>query len=353
MLTRRFVLVLAVVTVVTTLAAGAAQYARWQDTIRDMESAPAFPAFADTLTSVTRVKIERAGDNELGSFSFERDGDLWVMASKGGYPARQSIMREMLLGFSELQLVEAKTRAANRHAKLALSDISLPGSKATRVVVEGEGGAVLLDALFGKRVPSLSGGTPSVYMRKSGDPQSWLASGELEIRGGRLDWLRIQLLKLTRERIALTTIAFPDAPPLRLYYDKQLRRFDIQDMAEDREVKSRYEMLQVGIISERLALDDVRPAEGLLADSALGGAVWETTDGLTATLVFAPDDTDPAGKPWGMLSVETSADAEEKVTKEAATIRARTAGWAYRFSDQTMKWLRTPEAMLTKPKAGS
>ena len=354
MLTRRGVVVLAAVTALMAIAAVSAQHERWQNTIRTVSSEPAFPGFAAHLSDAARIRIDRATNDPRGSFSFQRDGDLWVIVDNGGYPARQSVIREMLIGMSDLELVETKTKSAKRYAKLDLENIDKSSSKATRVVVEDAHGGTLADALFGKRVPSLSGGTPSIYLRHPGDPQSWLAKGEVEIRGGRLEWLRSQILSIARERVARVELTQPDAPVLVLYWDNALKRFDIEDMAINRQVKSRYEMLQTGIVVERLTLDDVKPAGDLTPDPAMGGVTWRTTDGLTIALGFTQGGSnhDPE-RPWGLIEVTNADDVAIKVREEAHQIRQRTKGWAFRFNERTMKRLRATAEGLTKPKAES
>ncbi|MDA0341573.1 MAG: DUF4340 domain-containing protein [Proteobacteria bacterium] len=352
MLTKRSVLILAVITFVTAAAAVFAQYTRWTDTIRSVTSEPAFPKIGDALESVTRIKLIRADDNAQGSFTFSRAGERWVIDDKGGFPATQSVIRQMLLGFTELKLVEAKTRLPARFEKLNLADTSQAGSNASRVILEDKAGTVLFDALFGKRVASLSGSTPSIYMRRSGENQTWLATGELEIRGAALEWLSPQLLSILRERIERTTIMAPGEPPMDLIYDTKHKRFAIVDLPADRVVSSNYQLLQVGILPERLIMQDVRPSEGLAPDPALGGVVWRTKDGLTVTFEMATDPkSGDAGRPWAIVTVDVAADAKDKVVKEAKAIVARTKGWAYWFGAPMLKRLRATRDILTSPKS--
>lgn len=354
MLTKRSVLVLAAVTAVVTVAAIGAQYARWSDTIRSVASEPAFPDIGAALSGVTKIEIIRGKDNPSGGFSFSRADDRWTMDEKGSYPATQSVIREMLLGFTELELVEAKTRDPKRFGKLHLSDTSQPNSKASRVVLRDAGGKPVLDALFGKRVPSISGGKPSIYLRRQGENQTWLATGELEIRAGAVEWLPNDLVSILRERVERTTHRAPGEEPLELYYDDTHQRFEIVDLPETLKISSRYRLLQVAILQERLGFVDVRPADGLTVDPALGGAVWRTRDGLTVTLGLARDpkaETEEDKKRvWAMLSVELAADAKEKVVKEGTDIAERTKGWAYWLGEDAMKRLWTTRAELTEAK---
>ncbi len=349
MLTRRFILVLAIFTAITAAAAIVAQYSHWSDTIRILEARPAFPGFAEQLQSVNRIRILRAEDHAGDSVSFLRQNDRWVMDSKDGYPALQETIREMLIGLSELDLVEAKTANPNRYDKLHLRDVTAPGSLAAQVIIEDGGGKSLLDALFGKPVPSLSGSTPSIYMRQAGDPQTWLATGELEIRGASREWLPVKLLTIQRERIERVIYSAQDSGPLEFTYNGKLKRFDIVDLPPDRKIKSRYKVLQTAMEAERLVFEDVRRADGLAADPALGGATWRTKDGLTIMLEFAPD---PSGiqnaTPFALITVETAADADETVREDAAGIVARTEGWAFTLGPRTMERLRTTLDDLTE-----
>ena len=351
MLTRRSVLILAIVTAIVTAAAIAAQYIRWANTIRTVSSEPAFPDIGAALGDVTRIKIVRAKDNPDGSFTFSRTAERWTIDEKGGFPATETVIREMLLGFTELELVEAKTRDPKRFEKLNLSDTDKAGSKASRVVLEDANGKVLLDALFGKRVPSISGGKPSIYLRRQGDNQTWLATGETEIRAGAMQWLPTDLLSITRERIDRTTLRAPGAEPLELVYNDTHKRFDIVDLPEDLEVSSRYRLLQTAILQERLGMRDVRPSKDLVKEPSLGGAVWRTRDGMTVTLDLSPDPkSSDTKRVWAMISVDVAADAKEKVVKEAADIVERTKGWAYWLGEQTMQKIWAKRENLTQKK---
>lgn len=352
MLTKRFILILGALTAITVAAAAGVHYVRWANTIRSVDSELAFPGFADKLAMAAKIRIIRADENDDGGFTLIPIGDRWGMIERGGYDARESAIRGTLIGLSDLVLREAKTKDPGRHEKLRLADITLKGSKASRVVIEDKDGAVLLDALFGKRVPSLSGSTPSLYMRYTGDPQTWLASGELEIRGGPLEWLSVLLVSIQRERIERSTMSSPGAPPLELYYNRRFQRFDIVDLPKNLAVKSRFQLLNVGMLPENLLLRDVRPAGDMKADPALGGAVWRTNDGLTVTLGLARDPAEgPDGRLWAMFDIDLATDAEEKVVKEANAMIKRTEGWAFWLGDVVMQKMRATRKSLTKPKA--
>ena len=189
MLTKRFLYGLTLLTIVVCIAAGLVQYNRWAGTIRNVDEELVFPELSDQLETIAKIKIERSSSDTRGSFVIEPFDNKWGIVQKGGYETRDGIIRETLIGLSQLTYQEAKTQDPDRYSKLKLRDITKKGSEATRLVIEDNQGRIILDALFGKRLQNLSGGTPSIYMRKTNEPQSWLTKGELEIRNGVLDWL--------------------------------------------------------------------------------------------------------------------------------------------------------------------
>ena len=347
MLTKRFLYGLTLVTIVMCTAASLVQYNRWAGTIRNVDEELVFPELSDRLETIAKIKIERSSSDTRGSFVIEPFDNKWGIREKGGYQTRDGIIRETLIGLSQLTFQEAKTKDPDRHSKLKLRGINEKESEATRLVIEDNQGRILLDSLFGKRLQNLSGGTPSVYMRKTSEPQSWLTKGELEIRNGVLDWLSVILTSIQRERIKRVLFTAPDGDELKLTYDTTFERFEIENLPKNREIKSRFQLLNVGIILENLLLQDVRPAQ-LIIDPKLGGALWETKDGLIINLSLASDKT--TNKLWASISATIKSNASEKVKKEAAKIQLRTEGWEFWLGEATIKKLQSTVNTLTKIK---
>ena len=347
MLTKRFLYGLTLVTIVMCTAASLVQYNRWADTIRNVDEELVFPELSDRLETIAKIKIERSSLDTRGSFVIEPFDNKWGIREKGGYQTRDGIIRETLIGLSQLTFQEAKTKDPDRHSKLKLRAINEKESEATRLVIEDNQGRILLDSLFGKRLQNLSGGTPSVYMRKTSEPQSWLTKGELEIRNGVLDWLSVILTSIQRERIKRVLFTAPDGDELKLTYDTTFERFEIENLPENREITSRFQLLNVGIILENLLLQDVRPAQ-LIIDHKLGEALWETKDGLIINLSLASDKT--TDKLWASISATIKSNASEKVKKEAAKIQLRTEGWEFWLGEATIKKLQSTVNTLTKIK---
>jgi hypothetical protein len=155
------------------------------------------------------------------------------------------------------------------------------------------------------------------------------------------------LTSIQRERIKRVLFTTPDGDQLKLTYDTTFERFEIENLPENREIKSRFQLLNVGIILENLLLQDVRPAQ-LIIDPKLGGALWETKDGLIINLSLASDKT--TNKLWASISATIKSTASEKVKKEAAKIQLRTEGWQFWLGEATIKKLQSTVNTLTKIK---
>ena len=126
----------------------------------------AFPALAAKLGDVGSVGIKR---NAL-SLTFVRDGDNWVVAEKGNYPAAAGKVRQIALGLADAVLVESKTQKAEFYPRLDVED---PGSgKSTLVTLKDKSGATLAEMIIGKRrYDRLGTGTDGIYVRKLATPR--------------------------------------------------------------------------------------------------------------------------------------------------------------------------------------
>ena len=349
MLNKKFVIKLALLTLVVTAAAFLVYYERLSSTISKVTETSVFPALASEIGSIRKITIKNSQGSQKESFTIVPEGKHWKVLEKGGYLARDTAIRETLLGLTELVYLEAKTKDPNRHKKLNLGNTNLKTSKATQIILEDDSGKILVDAHFGKRIQNLSGGTPSSYFRQSNDAQTWLVRGELDVRGEILDWLSVVLLSIQRERILEASFQSSNQPTLVLRYNTDMERFDIQDLSKDREIKSRYRVLNVGTIPENLTLKDVRPAK-LTPDPNLRSVVWQTSDGLIVTLKLAREDGSDK-RPWAQISAVTSKNAKEKVKNEARNINSKTRGWEFWLGNDVIKRLNETAVTLTKEKA--
>ncbi len=261
-------------------------------------------------------------------------------------------MRKLLFDLGQIELIERKTADADRFGRLDLADVAEKGSNATRVVVAAGAGDPLVDVHVGKRRESLSGGEPMVYVRRSGERQTYLAEGELDLRGGPVQWLLREIVNIPREGIVSAQLTGASGEVLRL--ERAGNDFRIVDLPAGRRVDSQYTVNNAATVVDRLLFDDVRSAQGLDFASGPGAGSFTTRDGLTVTLEMAAD---PAGgadaSPWLRVGLSLAPEATEEARAFAEAARVRTEGWAYRVSSFDLERLRATAESLTKPAEGS
>ena len=168
-----------------------------------------FPKLAASLNDLAWLRLSRGA----AKVEFTDINQHWVVVEKGNYPAAASKVRRLLLGLSELTLVERKTDRPELFSRLDLDDPAT--GKGTLVQLQDRLGKPVADLIVGKtRHDRLGGGHDGVYVRKPGDNQTWLASGSLDVGGGAIDWIDRRIMDLPNSRIASVTLKDDDAPPV-------------------------------------------------------------------------------------------------------------------------------------------
>lgn len=349
MIRRRTVILLAAATAAATAAAVVAAIDRTGETRTAVQAERLYPALQDRAGDVRQIRLVRADGGKDGPVTMTRDGDGWVMEERDRFPVRTDLVRKLLFDLGQIELIERKTADPARLDRLELQDVGTKGSPATRVIVTA-GGEALVDLHVGKRRESLTGGEPMVYVRRSAERQSYLAEGELDLRGGPVQWLPREIVNIPKDTITSAVLTSPAGVALRL--DRAGKDFRIAEPPAGRTTGSQYTVNNAATVVDKLLFEDVRSAEGLAFDGKLGGGVFTTSDGLTVSLDLAAGAA-PDAAPWVRVGVTAADGAGEAARKLAESVRAQTAGWAYRLSSYDMERLRATAESLTKPAEGS
>src|SRR5207237_8068860 len=95
---------------------------------------PAFPALAAKLGDIASVTVSREGT----TMTFIRDGDSWLVAEKGNYPANAAKVSQIVRAMADLTLIEPKTQNPDLYPRLEVED---PGNgKSALVAVKDKSG---------------------------------------------------------------------------------------------------------------------------------------------------------------------------------------------------------------------
>ena len=278
-----------------------------------------FADLAGKIGDVAALKVSGAG----GAATLQRKEKGWTVAEKSGYPADPAKIRQVLLGFAELKLVEPKTRSADAYGRLDVEDPGKEGGHARLVEIDDAGGGKLGELIVGKRRPDrLGSGADGLYIRRPGDAQSWLAQGSVDLPAETKDWLDKKIVSIAPARIASVTLTHADGSTLIIKRDKEETKFAVAGAPPDTKFKPDSAIAEPAGALDGLELTDVRPAADLpVPGDGVSHAEWTTFDGLTITAETFEKD----GANWLRLK----ASGKDKTADEAAAINARTADWTY------------------------
>lgn len=316
--------------------------------------APVLPALGAKINDVAEVRIVRSA----GTFTFRRGERGWGLAEKDGFPVKSENIRALLIGLAELRTVEAKTGNPELYAKIGVQE---PGggesaaagteqaTQPTLVTVIDSAGGTLGSVIIGTQK---WGTVPEVYIRRSGESQSWLASG----RGGRVDvpwdalaWVDRSILNVPRDKWKSVTVIHPDGERVGvLKADASQANFFVEGIPEGRELTSPTAGESLGGVFAALTLDDVRSASTFDAEalSSTPRITGTTFEGLIVTARIIEQD----GKQWAV--VEAAADKPDEspeAAKQAGEVNARLAGWAFAIPQFKAKAMLTRWNDVLKP----
>jgi len=309
------------------------------------------PAVADHVGNVAALKISGVG----GTATLLRKGTAekpqWVVAEKGDYPADAVKIRQVLIGFAELKLVEPKTSKPDLYTRL---DVEEPGKDRgkdlthSRLVEIDDGkGAKLGELIVGKRRPdSLGTGADGLYIRRLGEAQAWLAQGNVDLPADLKDWLDKKIVSIPASQVQSVTLTHADGTVLTLKRDKEGDKFTVADAPADAKFKSDSVISEPAGALDALELSDVKPAAEIpVPAEGVSRAEWKTFDGLTITAETFEKD----GSSW----VHLKAAGSEKAADEAKTLDEKLAPWTFAVYQYKTNAMKTKLADITEAPKGS
>lgn len=257
---------------------------------------PALPqtgqrVFPDLMAKINEVAAIRVSAAE-GTFTIVREGESWNVEEKHRYPAHVGKIREALIGLGELTILEPKTSKPEFYEKLGVQDVEAEGASSTEVTLTDAAAATLAKLIVGNQHPAGTPGQDEVYVRKSGDPQTWLAMGNLSVPTMADEWLDKNFLEVEPKRVRSLRISHPDATTLRVAKEKpDDHDFTVVNLPTGTEVESQFAVNNLVSTITSLSFDDVKPkSEIAFNDQSVVTAVFETFDGLEVTVTVLPED---------------------------------------------------------------
>ena len=270
----------------------------------------AFPGLAARLAQATALEIRR----HEGTLIIRRAGERWILPERNDYPIRDARLRELLTGLTELRLMESRGGNAENFARLGVDDPAAPGSTASELRLLDAQGGVMLAVLLGRRRMRTQGNVPeTVYLRRAGEAEAWLAEGRIPIEADAASWMDRDVANFPAERIRRVVVNRVGVPPITL--TRGAAGLHLTDPPDPPQT-DRTALDDVARAFEYLTFMDAQP-EAQTPGEAQGQARFELSDDLVINV-------------WGsrfeqFLFIRLAAEGGV----EAQVLNARWGGWAY------------------------
>ena len=268
-----------------------------------------FPGLAAKLGHVARIDIQGKG----ATLGIIQARGKWGLADRGGYPVQQDKLRELLTGLTELRLTEARTSDPAQYSRLGVEDPNATGTSNLLRLLDAAGKPIA-ELIVGHRRVRTQGNVPeTIFVRRPGEAQSWMAEGRLPVDSDPQLWFERDIANIQGSKIAKATATRGDTV---LQFARTGDKFELTAPAEHPKFDE-YRVEEVARAFETLTLTDVHPVAEQPGEK-LGTAVHTLADGTVITTTVFRADKDI----WAQFAATGDTDA-------AKEMQARVQGWAY------------------------
>lgn len=311
---------LAAVTLLSVLAAATLYASANRFAPGRIEGQPLVPELASAVNNVGAIEVTQ-GDKKL---TIERAGEQWKIKERAGYPANAEKARALVLQLASAQLIDPKTANKDRYSLLELEDPSGKDAKSRHVRILDDKGKALSDVVLGKsRYDAFGGGRGGFYVRRTGEAQTWLASGEPKAAAEVRDWVQTGIFNTDTTKITKLTAEHPGEAPLVIEKNNDDKeKFKLASIPEGKKLKANT-LDQIPQAFSSIDMEDVRKLDATPAGDKVSVLTLESEGGPKVTFRLRKEG-DAA---WLSLSAVGEGDAK----KAADDINAKATGWEFKI----------------------
>lgn len=280
------------------------------------------PSLASGTASAGAIAIMQGG----ATMTLEGKDKVWTLKERSGYPADPEKVRALVLKLSQAELIEAKTKKPDRHAMLQLEDPKAKDAKSRGVRVLDAKGGVIADLVIGKRRwDAFGSGKGGTYVRSANDPQTWLATGEIDASSDVKSWIKPNVLDVEEGKISRLTIAMPGEEPLGVERGAEpgAKPAFAGFPGEGKKLKDASAAAALLRAAAAIEADDVRKIAATPAGEGVSTVTLATHDGLEVVLRLRKD----ADGNW--LSISATGKGDSAVKADA--IKTATSSWEFKI----------------------
>jgi hypothetical protein len=302
----------------------------------DRRGETVIPSLAAKANDLTGLSIR----DGAGTLAIERRDNRFV-AADSGYPIKTDAVRDVVASSAELSFQEARTSDPARYGDLGLAD---PGAKdAGKEVMFRTAGGELASFVVGNRDTSVGGPTGGVFIRLKGQPQTFLARGDVRLPAVRSDWFVSFDLDVKRNEIKKVELAGGgrDGVTASANADKP-GELVLADVPDKRNADT-FKVSRLGTLVESFTFQDVRKATKPADDARR--MVVDAGEGLRLILTTVGDITEG----WVQIAAEATSDAAKD---KAKLIASKVDGYDFRLPSNQAEILGWTVTDLTDEQKG-
>jgi hypothetical protein len=318
---------------------------------------PLYPSLKTEADNITAVRIFKAGKSEEVALEVLRKESGWTLTQRDGYAADASKVRKLILALTDAKIVEEKTSTPASYTKLGVQDLTAEGASGVRV--ELAGGKTPVNLIVGKIASA-----GQTYVRRAGEPASWLISSTIDAPVQVDAWLRRDLLDVAGDRVQAATVTIDGKTYTATKSARAETEFVVDGMPNKGKQPAQVKTNSFSTALQGLSLSEVRTAQQFGSDAPAASATFKTFDGLVVQLngwlqndkryvsMSTSYDAEqakkfelPAAAPAEPAKTETGKSeqtkpatpdpakkepaVEEKVREEATIANQRLSGWVF------------------------
>jgi hypothetical protein len=233
-----------------------------------------YPDLKLQADAVDAVRIYKAGDARAVEL-IRADSNNWTVTERNAYAADATKIRKLLLALAQAKPVEQKTSNPDQYVKLGVEDVAQPAASGVRIELHGQKTPV--NVIVGKP----GNGPQAMYVRRAGEPASWLINEVIDTSSSPDAWLRKEIIDVPADRMQSAAIAIGGEKAYNV--TKQSRAdadFKVDAVPKGKELNSPAAANGVASALTALTLADVIPAKDLAAEKPAAHTTLKTFDGL-------------------------------------------------------------------------
>jgi hypothetical protein len=269
-MTSRKLSILAVIAVIVAIAG--LWLASRQTSPPSIESAALYPDLKQELGSITAVRMVKPGGT--AALELKRGDNGWSVTERNNYPADEAKLRRLISSLTEAKVLEEKTSNPESYAALGVEDINNAAAGGVQIEIDGPKQPIKL--IVGKQAQ----GAQSQYVRRAGEPKSWLVNKSIDTSSSADQWLRKDVIDVSADRVQSAEVTVEKSKPYSAVKKTRADEdFTVEGLPKGKQLSSPSAADNFATALAGLTLSDVKAANEV-TDPPSARATIKTFDGL-------------------------------------------------------------------------